>query len=176
MECIEEVRRIKFNILQVDLFLFIKSLKLYKTKHMGTKGYFAFSFILLFCAIEEYAYTQIANTLAIQLNGTWTPVMQEFSGKLLPTAAFETQKLIINDSTYIVVAESVDKGIIKYSENRMDIFGKDGVNSGKHFTALYKYENEQLTICYNLSGNDYPEAFETKSKPYLFISVFKRSQ
>jgi uncharacterized protein (TIGR03067 family) len=111
-----------------------------------------------------------------KLNGTWLPVKQEIGGKPLPAAAFETQKLIINDSTYIVVAESVDKGVIRYSENKMDIFGKDGVNAGKHFTAIYKYENEQLTICYNLSGNAYPEAFETKSKPYLFISVFKKSQ
>ncbi len=108
------------------------------------------------------------------LNGTWLPVKQEIGGKLLPGAAFETQKLIINDSTYIVVAESVDKGLIRYTENKMDIYGKDGINAGKHFKAIYKFENEQLTICYNLAGNNYPEAFETKSKPYLFISVFKK--
>jgi hypothetical protein len=56
----------------------------------------------------------------------------------------------------------------------MDIFGKEGVNSGKHFTAIYKLENEYLTICYNLSGNAYPETFETKGKPMYFLSVFKK--
>jgi len=108
------------------------------------------------------------------LNGTWQPVKQEIGGKALPNSVFETQKLIISDSTYIVVAESVDKGVIKYTLDKMDIYGKDGVNSGKHFTAIYKLENEQLTICYNLSGNGYPEGFETTSKPYLFMSVFKK--
>jgi hypothetical protein len=45
---------------------------------------------------------------------------------------------------------------------------------GKHFTALYKLDNNQLTIVYNLKGDSYPLDFETKSKPTLFLSVFKK--
>jgi len=52
----------------------------------------------------------------------------------------------------------------------------DGVNARKHFTALYKYENGELTICYNLMGNGYPESFDTKGKATYFLSVFKKSQ
>jgi hypothetical protein len=48
------------------------------------------------------------------------------------------------------------------------------LHTGKHFTAIYKYENEQLTICYNLSGDSYPETFETKGKPMYFLSIFKK--
>lgn len=109
-----------------------------------------------------------------KLNGTWIPIKQELSGTLLPNAAFEKQKLIINDSSYTVIAESIDKGVVKYTNNKMDIYGKDGVNAGKHFTAIYKYEKGQLTICYNLVGDNYPEDFETKSRRLLFLSVFKR--
>ncbi len=109
-----------------------------------------------------------------KLNGTWVPVTQEMGGTLLPKAAFENQKLIISDSTYTVIAESIDKGVVKYRDDKMDIYGKEGVNAGKHFTAIYKYENGQLTVCYNLLGDSYPEAFETKSKRLLFLSVFKK--
>lgn len=109
-----------------------------------------------------------------KLNGTWLPVQQEFSGTVLPKAAFENQKLIINDNSYTLIAESVDKGVVKYKDDKMDIYGKEGVNAGKHFTAIYKFENEQLTICYNLTGTSYPEAFETKGKPMYFLSVFKK--
>ena len=109
-----------------------------------------------------------------RFNGTWIPVQQEFGGTILPSAAFAKQKLIISDSNYTVIAESVDKGVVQYKDDKMDIYGKEGVNAGKHFTAIYKYENSQLTICYNLSGDSYPQAFETKSKPTLFLSVFKR--
>ena len=123
------------------------------------------------------------------LNGTWIPVKQEMGGKELPAAAFAKQRLTLSDSTYTFIAESVDKGVVKYSNGKMDIYRKEGVNAGKHFTAIYSYENlpdqpvrqlsggqtgKQLTICYNLSGDNHPETFETKSKPTLFISVFKK--
>ena len=110
-----------------------------------------------------------------ELNGTWLPIEQEFAGTKLPTAAFEKQKLIISDSTYTFSAESLDKGELKSANGKMDIYGKEGVNTGKHFTAIYKYENGQLTICYNLKGDSYPEAFETKGKPTFFLSVYKKS-
>lgn len=106
------------------------------------------------------------------LNGTWLPVQQEIGGTALPKQAFEKQKLIINDSNYTFIAESVDKGVVKYQDNKMDIYGREGVNAGKHFTAIYKYENEQLAICYNLAGDSYPDAFETKNKPAWFLAVF----
>ena len=133
-------------------------------------------FIFLLIIGAGCAGTKNATIKLSQLNGTWIPVKEEMGGTLLPKAAFEKQQLIIRDSTYSFTAESVDKGVIKYSNNdKMDIYGKEGVNKGKHFTAIYKYENEQLTVCYNLLGNSYPEAFETKGKPGLFLSVFKKN-
>ena len=133
-------------------------------------------FIFLLILGAGCAGTKNATIKLSQLNGTWIPVKEEMGGTLLPKAAFEKQQLIIRDSTYSFTAESVDKGVIKYSNNdKMDIYGKEGVNKGKHFTAIYKYKNEQLTVCYNLLGNSYPEAFETKGKPGLFLSVFKKN-
>ena len=133
--------------------------------------------ILLFiCLSIGCASTKNTKTNSNPLNGTWIPVKQEMSGKEFPKAVYETQKLIISDSTYTMIAESVDKGMVRYSGDKMDIYGKEGINAGKHFTAIYKYENGELTVCYNLAGNSYPEAFETKSKPLLFLSVFKKEQ
>lgn len=107
-------------------------------------------------------------------NGSWFPVKQEIGGKSLPKAAFEKQRLIIKDSTYTLIAESIDKGIVKVNGNKMDIYGREGVNNGQHFTAIYKYENNQLCICYNLKGDGYPESFETKPKTLLFLSIFQK--
>jgi uncharacterized protein (TIGR03067 family) len=108
------------------------------------------------------------------LNGSWIPVKQEMGGAALPEAAIAKQELVISDSTYAVTAESVDKGIVKYANGKMDIYGREGVNSGKHFTAMYKLENDELTICYNLMGDGYPASFDTKGNPMYFLSVFKR--
>ena len=140
------------------------------------------TFISLFVFGINCTSTKNATIQSNKLNGTWVPIQQEMGGTSLPKAVFESQKLIISDSTYTFIAESIDKGVVKYRDDKMDIYGKEGVNTGKHFTAIYKYENlptgqagEQLTICYNLSGNGYPEAFETKGKPMYLLSVFKKS-
>ena len=109
-----------------------------------------------------------------QLNGSWKPIKEEFNGSALPPASFEKQKLIMSDSNYTFIAESVDKGVAWYKDGKMDIYGRDGVNAGKHFTAIYKFEKKLLLICYNLSGDKYPEAFETKGKPTYFLSTYKK--
>ena len=111
-----------------------------------------------------------------QLNGGWVAVFQEFGGNPLPATAYDNQKLIISDSNFTVIAESVDKGTVKVSSNQLDIFGKEGVNKGKHFTAIFKLENNELTICYNLKGTEYPAEFNTKGKPLYFLSRFKKEQ
>ena len=131
--------------------------------------------VLLFILLSiGFTTSKKTNTTSNSLNGTWIPISQEFGGTLLPKAAFANQKLILKDSFYTVIAESVDKGIVKYHDDKIDIYGKEGTNAGKHFTAIYKFENEQLTVCYNLSGDSYPEAFDTKGKPLFFLSVFKK--
>ena len=134
-------------------------------------------FISLLVLSLSHTGLKKAVTQTNNLNGTWIPVKQETAGKELPKAVYEKQKLVISDSNYTFTAESVDKGIVRYGKgDKMDIYGKEGVNTGRHFAAIYKFENEQLTICYNLYGDSYPEAFETKSKPTLFLSVFKKQQ
>lgn len=108
-----------------------------------------------------------------KLNGTWVPVKQELAGNAIPKSFYAKQTLTIKDSTYIVEAESTDKGKIYTWKNKIDIYGKEGVNKGKHFTAIYKIENNKLVVCYNLGGIGYPESFETLGKPQYFLSVFE---
>jgi uncharacterized protein (TIGR03067 family) len=131
-----------------------------------------FSLFLILCLVCSSTINVKAQSK--KLNGSWKPVKQEIGGSELPPATFEKQKLIIIDSNYTFTAESIDKGIAKYKNGKMDIYGKDGVNKGKHFTAIYKFEKKLLLICYNLSGDKYPEAFETKGKPTYFLSTFKK--
>lgn len=109
-----------------------------------------------------------------KLNGTWIPVKEEMAGNTLPPAAYQEQKLIINDTTYIMTAESIDKGAVQAKDGKMDIYGRGGVNKGKHFTAIYKFENDQLVVCYNLTGTNYPESFDTKGKPMYFLAVYRK--
>ena len=112
----------------------------------------------------------------LSLDGKWKPVYQELGGTKLPEETFKKQMLTISDSTYALVAESVDKGVLKYGNGKMDIFGRDGVNKGKHFMTIYKVEAERLTICYNLAGDSYPETFSTSGHLAYFLSVFVKAE
>jgi len=110
------------------------------------------------------------------LNGTWIPVQQELGGQKLASAVFAGQKLILQDSNYTVSAEHIDKGSVIYHGNKMDIISREGANAGKQFKAIFKIENGLMTVCYDLSGKEYPQAFSTQGKPLYFLSVFKREQ
>jgi len=133
------------------------------------------TFFLFICLMTGCSTSKKTNAKSNPLNGTWIPVKQEMGGTSFPKTIFEKQQLIIFDSTYTLTAESIDKGVVRYKDNKMDIYGREGVNTGKHFTAIYKYENEELSICYNLKGDGYPEVYETKGKPMYFLSVFKKN-
>ena len=134
--------------------------------------------LFLFLFLLSLGFTHSKNIIMEKnkLDGKWVPIMLEINGNSLPEATFKNQQLIISDSTYIFIAESTDKGLVKYTDDKIDIYGKEDVNAGKHFTAIYKMENELLTICYNLAGDQYPEAFETKGKPSYFLAVFKKEE
>jgi uncharacterized protein (TIGR03067 family) len=128
---------------------------------------------ILYCTLTAFNCTK--TSAENELNGTWVPVKQEMNGTLFPDSALLNQQLIIKDSMYtVIIMNATDKGTINYDGNHIDITSKEGVNNGKHFTAIYKLENDQLVICYNLAGDSYPEKFETIDHPTYFLSVFRR--
>lgn len=108
------------------------------------------------------------------LNGTWVPTSQSLGDYQLPKSFYERQQLIIDNDKYTVYAENIDKGEMKFKGNKIKIHSTDGANKGKRFTAIYKLENDQLTICYNLSGKNFPTEFSSAKHPQYFLSVFKR--
>jgi uncharacterized protein (TIGR03067 family) len=133
---------------------------------------FAFIGLTIGCTTTKKASTTPT------LNGVWTAVRGEAGGQELPSAALENAKVTFADTSYTRVDPSgIGKGVIKYGNNKMDIYEKEGALAGKHTKGIYKFENQQLIICYDLAentGDNYPATFETKSKPTLRLLVLKR--
>lgn len=100
------------------------------------------------------------------------PIKQELNGQSLPTAA--NSKLTISKGTYVFETYAIDKGESTHRNGKMDVYSKEGLNAGKHYTAIYKLENGLLTICYNLTGGDYPTKFDSAGDPMLFLCEFKK--
>ena len=131
-------------------------------------------FAMLLFTASACMSTKQTQKASYNLNGVWIPTRQEMGGKEIPESVYKDSKLTLTDSVYTFGAAAIDKGVVSYNNGKIDIYGKDGPNKGKHYTAIYKLENDQLTICYNLAGDGYPVAFETASKPTYFLSVYKR--
>lgn len=118
--------------------------------------------------------TTVEHAPSINLNGAWQLISREYKGKPIQLEAKIQQRLEINDSTFVLTAKNIDRGIIKYFGNQMDIYSKEGMNAGKHFKALYKLEGDVLTVCYDLSGENYPGEFTTALDNNNFLAVFKK--
>jgi len=134
------------------------------------------SFLILFLVyfIVGCSSSQESASNSGELNGGWLPVKQEIGGKELPMESFENERLAIVGKSFLFVAESDDEGTLTYSDGKMDIYVEVGVNTGRHFKAIYKLETNLLTICYDLKGGDYPTSFNTANNPDLFLSVFRK--
>ncbi|WP_420385885.1 TIGR03067 domain-containing protein [Roseivirga sp.] len=127
---------------------------------------FLLAFILFGCS----------NQNGENLNGTWIPVEQEIGGQPLPETSFSSQRLTIADSLYTMQAESLDRGTIEMNEGKLDIYGTEGPNAGRHIRGIYKYENNLLIVCYDLSGQHYPEDFSTQGHALYFMAKFKKEE
>jgi uncharacterized protein (TIGR03067 family) len=135
--------------------------------------------ILLSVFITACASNPIPRYATKKLTGTWVPVKQELGGNNIARQHFIKQSLSIRDTSYIIIAENdieglqQDEGSIYINKNKIDFYGKVGKNKGKHFTAIFKIEKNQLIICYNLAGIGFPESFETIGKPLYFMSTYE---
>jgi len=101
-----------------------------------------FPSLLILCLVCSSSINVTAQSTL--LNGNWKPIRLEIDGSALPAESFEKQKLIITDSNYTFIAESVDKGIARYKDSKMDIYGKDGVNKGN---ILQRSINSKMSYC-----------------------------
>jgi uncharacterized protein (TIGR03067 family) len=119
-----------------------------------------------------------ANESAI--DGTWLATSAELGGVKLPEEANTRIKLTLNNGKYEVVAESPDRGTVTYDTSAkpkaMDIKGTDGPNKGKTFPAIYELSDDQLMICYDLSGEARPTEFKSRPKTKLFLVTYKRQK
>lgn len=131
-------------------------------------GLVLFFFILFSCGIQKKNHT------TKQLAAIWFPIKEEIAGTKIPPIVFQAQQLELKNKHYIMRAESVDRGTFQVKGNHMDIFGEEGPNAGKHLKAIFELKNNQLIICYDLEGKDYPTSFDTKNHPLYFMAVFER--
>ena len=114
------------------------------------------------------------------LDGIWLPVGGELRGQTLPEGSLSKLKLILGDGSYELVVDTitVDRGVYELvpqtAPEQMRITGTDGPNKGRTIPAIVELEEETLTICYDLSGENPPEEFKTSADSQLYLVRYQR--
>jgi uncharacterized protein (TIGR03067 family) len=76
------------------------------------------------------------------------------------------------------VGNQVDSGTLKVDKTKfprtMQITGVKGPNEGKTLLAIYQVVGDNMTICYDLSGQAYPSEFESLPGTQLFLVNYQR--
>lgn len=124
--------------------------------------------------VDDEEATTHPSKYSSELNGIWIPIRQEMNGKPIPENKFSKTTLEFIDTNFVLTAEVIDKGVVKYFGNQMDFYVNEGKRTGKHYKAIYKVENDLLYICYDLTGQNYPGEFSSTAGKNDFLAVFKR--
>ena len=115
----------------------------------------------------------------MKLTGKWQIVKAELGGRKLPPKSFEKMILELDETSYqLIEGNVIDSGLVEINESAnpstMTITAIFGPNKGKTYQCIYRFEGEDLLMCYNLGGNGSPKKFETKNQPLFYLVRYKR--
>lgn len=118
-----------------------------------------------------------------KLAGTWVVAKGEAGGEELPKEFLSAIVLTIDGEKYTVegIPEGTQKGILRIDAAKevkeMTIEPKEGPNADKPTSAIYKFEDEKLLICYDLAGGGFPKEFKTEAgQPHLLITYERKKE
>lgn len=116
------------------------------------------------------------------LVGKWTIEKSELGGKDITEVLKVLQFEIMPGGKYVAKhGESKDEGTFTVDPGkkpkRMDIkTGETGPSKGKTMKAVYKLDGDELVICYQFGGGDYPAKFESPAGTQLLLTTYKRKK
>lgn len=131
--------------------------------------------LMFFCSVA------MADDKKSPVDGSWKPTKAEVSGNALPAELLESITLTIKEGKYEVsLAGQMDKGTCtadpSTKPHRLKIVGEDGPNKGKTMLAIYELKDDQLTVCYDSEGKEYPKEFKSPADSKLLLLVYKKAK
>lgn len=114
---------------------------------------------------------------APMLAGEWAPQRALLAGQDFPVSNFRGANLNLTASSYEFAG---DKGSYSLLPDgvlpaRMDIQGQQGPNAGRLIPAIYRLDDEVLTICYQLApGAARPAEFASPKGSRILLVSYQR--
>jgi len=113
------------------------------------------------------------------IRGKWKIAEAALGGKDLPADTFEKMILELDENSYqLIEGKVIDSGVIESIPNTspkaLEITGFFGPNKGKTYQCIYRFDGDDMIMCYNLSGDGVPMEFESKENSLLYLVRYKR--
>jgi uncharacterized protein (TIGR03067 family) len=112
------------------------------------------------------------------LEGAWVPIAASVSGKELLVAELRVKYLVLDGHDYNIIDRSnqvVDRGEYLVNDSAkpstIDIVGRDGPNAGRSLLAIFELQDNRLTVCYNLEGQNRPANMQAQDDDQLLLSI-----
>ena len=113
------------------------------------------------------------------IRGKWKIAEAALGGKSLPADSFENMILELDENSYqLIEGKVIDSGVIERIPNTspkaLEITGIFGPNKEKTYQCIYRFDGDDMIMCYNLGGDGIPEEFESKENSLLYLVRYKR--
>lgn len=116
------------------------------------------------------------------LEGTWVPVAADVAGKSLFVPELRVKYLVLNSGGYSIIDRTnriVDSGRYVADEgvrpSTLDIVGRQGPGAGRTLLAIFQLDEDSLTVCYDLDGNERPRDMQPKEDQLLLSITYARA-
>ena len=115
----------------------------------------------------------------MNLTGKWKILTAELGGKELPAKSFKKMVLELDQTSYqLIEGKVIDSGLVEIDEKSvpqsMTITGVFGPNKGKAYQCIFRFDGEDLIMCYNLGGDGPPKEFTTADHPLFYLVRYQR--
>lgn len=114
------------------------------------------------------------------IEGHWVAETAIMAGAAFPEEVTKGIALDISDGKYDVsVGGNKDQGTVQVDTstepNKLTIQGTKGANAGKTILAVYDFpEIGKMRVCYDITGVEFPDVFESTSENGYFSVTYKR--
>jgi uncharacterized protein (TIGR03067 family) len=115
----------------------------------------------------------------MNLTGKWKIITAELGGKQLPAKSFAKMVLELDQTSYqLIEGKVIDSGLVEVDEKTtpksIRITGVFGPNKGKVYQCIFRFEREDLIMCYNLGGDGPPKEFTTTDHPLFYLVRYQK--
>jgi len=116
------------------------------------------------------------------LDGTWVPVAADVAGRPLFVGELRVKYFVLAGGAYSIIDRTnhvVDSG--SYFVNAaahpatLDIVGRDGPGAGRTLLAIFQLDENSLTVCYDLDGDERPAHMQPKEDRLLLSITYARA-